>query len=76
MTHKHTHSNDDGDFDSHATEDVQGVDPGNNPPLQARNLANIWKDGRQGDYNELTEPYRNAESLAAAALGKFLLFLS
>ncbi|RYP03117.1 hypothetical protein DL765_010596 [Monosporascus sp. GIB2] len=63
----------DGDFDTHATEDVQGVDPLNNPPLQARNLAQIWKDGREGDYPELTEPYRNAESLAASALEHFVM---
>lgn len=61
---------DDGNFDTHATEDVAGVNPLNNPPLQARNLATIWQTGRDGDYTDLTEPFRNAESIAAAALGE------
>ncbi|RYP65997.1 hypothetical protein DL769_006163 [Monosporascus sp. CRB-8-3] len=62
-----------GDFNTHATDDVQGVEPGNNPPQQARNLAQIWKDGREGDYDELTEPYRNAENLAASALEHYVM---
>lgn len=66
---------DGGDFDTHATEDVVGVAPQNNPPLQARNLAAIWQAGNEGDYTDLTEPYRNAESLAAAALGEFVFVL-
>lgn len=49
---------------------MAGVNPEDNPPLQARNLAQIWQRGEQDDYDELTQPFRNAESLAAAALGK------
>lgn len=62
---------DDGDFDTHATEDVAGVNPQNNPPLQSRNLAQIWQQGKEGDYDNLVEPYRNAESIADAAFGEW-----
>lgn len=65
-----SHDDDLGDFDTHATEDVFGVTPGNNPPAQARNLAKIWQQGKEGNYNDLVEPYRNAESIAAAAFGE------
>lgn len=61
---------DGGDFDTHATEDVAGVNPQNNPPLQSRNLAQIWQQGKEGDYDDLVEPYRNAESIADAAFGE------
>ncbi|TPX13625.1 uncharacterized protein E0L32_005828 [Thyridium curvatum] len=64
---------DDGNFDTHATEDVQGVPPDNNPPLQARNLAKIWQQGKEGDCEDLTQPFRNAESLAAAALEAYAM---
>ncbi|PSR77685.1 hypothetical protein BD289DRAFT_343295, partial [Coniella lustricola] len=57
-----------GGIKSHGTEDVTGISPANNPPLQARNLLKLWTSGKAP--STTLEPYRNAESIAAAAFGK------
>lgn len=56
-------------FESRGTEDVGSTSPSDSPPLQARKLLKLWKSGKANPANTL-EPYRNAESIAAAAFGK------
>lgn len=53
---------------SHGTEDVGGIAPANNPPLQARNLLKLWTSGKATKATLV--PYRNAESIAASAFGE------
>ena len=53
-------------FTGHGTED-NDLEPRNNPPAQARALRDEYRNDPAVD---LLAPYRNAESIAAAALGK------
>ncbi|RMZ85287.1 hypothetical protein DV738_g355, partial [Chaetothyriales sp. CBS 135597] len=59
-------------FSAHGTEDVgDEVPPKGNPPSQARNLAKRWQTGK--NTQGLVVPFRNAESIGAAALEAYVM---
>ncbi|KAI1158792.1 hypothetical protein F5B18DRAFT_667448 [Nemania serpens] len=64
---------DDGNFDYHGTQDIDNLEPQNNPPQQARNLMSLWRDGK--NVEGTVEPYHSAENIAASAFEWYIVDL-
>ncbi|KAI8635564.1 hypothetical protein F5Y19DRAFT_461163 [Xylariaceae sp. FL1651] len=64
---------DDGNFDYHGTQDIDDLEPQNNPPQQARNLMTLWRDHKNVDGT--VEPYHSAENIAASAFEWYIIDL-